>query len=187
MTDTPASAIAYTGANHTRRAAKAALAALLSSHDFGGRADVRAAYAPDSADWPGVKAAPLVLGVKIDNPIDERWDGETTIETRLAVLSEKLSGEAYLGGTGAEVFPAFVIDWSVVTSGTLTDWCAPVFDHVLSQIGAILTAAQRNPDPAFLDLSVGEVELMQFDLGDRAALSASIPVDLILDAQTLFA
>ena len=178
--------LAYAGAGHTRNAARGALAALLTSHDFGDFKTVRSAYGDDAADWPPIdNTVPLVAPIRVDNPKDIEWGGVSGIHTRLAVISEKLTPDAFLGGQGAELTFDLAIDWLVVASGEVDDWRDPVFDAVLGQIGLILHEQMRAPNLAFISLSVGEVDLMQFDVGDQSVSSVSIPVTLMLDSNSL--
>lgn len=187
MPDAPISAIAYAGAGHTRLAARNALVALLDPDQFGDFRDLRALYPDADPVWPAIPNAPLIGHVCNDDPTDLDWNGVSGVHTRLAVISEGLTPDAFLGGPGAEVTYDLAIDWMVVTTGTVEDWRTPTFEKVLTDLGLILHTAMRNPDPAFVDLSVGKVDLMQFDLGEHTVSSASIPVSLILDSETLLA
>lgn len=187
MTGAPISAIAYAGADHSRAAARAALITLLDPAQFGDFKALRAVHGDPALAWPAIKNADLVTKIHEDDPTDVDWDGIEGVHTRLAVISEKLRPEAFLGGPGAEVPYDLAIDWLVVTNGAVDAWRLPTFDTVLSALGLILHDQMRSHNPGFTDLDVGDVDLLQFDLGDHSVASASIAITLTLDADTLFA
>ena len=178
--------IAYSGPSHTREAAYTALADALDAVEAGLFSELRAARAPASDNWPsGVMDVPILGDLKRDDPRDIDWSGLNGIHTRLALVTEAVDPEPYVGGPGAELSVPLALDWFVLATGAVEPWRRPVFEHALRRIGEALTALRLTPSDHWTDLSVGRAELMTMDIGEHSISTASIPIELTLDSDSL--
>ena len=198
------SALSAAAGQHSRRGALQAIAAHLNTARNAALSAAQTAYHAEhgvTVDFPpnGPVLPFCVIDDPIDDVLDQDPDGLPKIMRRLSLISGGVRQGAIISNEMDEPIHNHELEWVIIVPAQYSlDMAHDIFDRGLSEIESVIAALRHSgltPHPQItadpiapssaISFDYSNVEYLTFDLGDHRAFSATIAIELILDAVSI--
>lgn len=204
LSSAPSSALSAISGAHSRRGALRAIAAHLNTAREAALSIAQAAFHAEHGRWvdfpPNGPVLPFcVIDDPVDDVLDQGPDGKPKIMRRLSLISGGVRQGAIISNAMDEPIHNHELEWVIIVPAQYDlDMAHDIFYRGLSEIDTTFAGLRHSgltPHPQItadpiapssaISFDYPNVEYLTFDLGDHRAFSATIALELILDALSI--